>query len=66
MDQDSITKAAVKWKPPKGKENHGEKIDLIQIMKEDMKTGAKWEQILDTAVYRKASKGLTALCITGM
>ena len=67
MDQESITKAAVRWIPPNGKRKPGRpRIDWIQTVKEDMKRGgASWEQVPELAVDRKTWKELTALCATG-
>jgi len=64
MDQESITKAEVRWISPNRKRQPGRpKIDLIQTVKEDIKRGGvSWEKIPELAFDRKTWKELTALC----
>jgi len=67
MNQESITKAVVRWIPPNGKRKPGRpRTDWIQTVNEGIKReGAGWEQGPQLAVSRKTWKELTALCATG-
>jgi len=54
MDQESITKAAVRWIPQNGKRQPGHpKFYLIQTVKEDIKRGVSLEMIPELTVDRK-------------